>query len=222
MGLLGSSSKSSSNTTALDNRVTTAGDQAAPIVSGSRNTQANGEGSIATKGNVAVTQTDSRNFGTSVDNLKAGNGSTINITSSDPALAGLTVAMQAQTAADALGANVELGRAALAANLGAVERSLSTVDTTNAAAAATQAAAIAALKEADIRRDRATTEAINAGLDLGRQSAAAAEAVTQSALTKLADQRAPDGANLTKIALWAVVALAAVFGLRLLRSPARS
>lgn len=210
MGLF-SSSKSASTTSATDNRTTTAGDQTAPQNIGTRNQQANGEGSVSAGGAVRIDQRDERNFGTSLDNLKAGNNATINVSTSDPALAAAALQIGSDTA-----------KAALLTNLGAVTESLYSVNLAGLSAAETQRAAIEALQASDQRRERATTEAINAGLDLGRQASASAETVTQNALAKLAEQRAPDGANLTKVALWVVGALAAVFGLRLFLLRSRS
>ncbi len=61
-----------------------------------------------------------------------------------------------------------------------------------------------------------TSQTINAALDQSREAAARSENVVQSALSKLADQRAPDGANIVRVVLWIVGALAAVFALRAL------
>ncbi len=176
---------------------------------------------------MTVQQTDARNFGTQLEGLKVGNNSSINVTTSDPALAAAAMDLQRQTAADsvaaqaytaaqALNANSGVSQAALASNLGALSQSLATVQATNADAFATQRDAIAALNEADKRRERITTEAINAGLDMGRQASSSAEETVRNALTKLAEQRAPDGANVVKIALWVVAAVAGVLALRFL------
>jgi hypothetical protein len=268
MGLF-SSSKSASTTSATDNRTTTAGDQTAPQNIGTRNQQANGEGSVSAGGAVRIDQRDERNFGTSLDNLKAGNNATINVSTSDPALAaaalqigsdtakaalltnlgavteslysvnlaGLSAAETQRAAIEALeasdqrrseesgknlSAGYDFGRSALEQNSRIVGAGFDFARETNSEAFETQRAAIEALQASDQRRERATTEAINAGLDLGRQASASAETVTQNALAKLAEQRAPDGANLTKVALWVVGALAAVFGLRLFLLRSRS
>lgn len=223
---------SNSTTVATDQKVANAGELNAPQAN-SNAAQANAAGSNALRaGNdasIRIDQSvkDSRNFGTQLGDLKLGNGSSVTVTTADPALAALAMDLQRQTAADsvagqaytaaaALNANSDVSRAALSANLGAVSQSLATVQATNADAFATQRDAIAALQEADKRRERITTEAINAGLDMGRQASASAEEVTRNALDKLAEQRAPDGANLVKVALWVVAAVALVFGLRAL------
>lgn len=243
----GSSSSSSSTTTATDARVTTGGDQTAPIQAGSaRSQQANGDGSLAAGRDVKISTSseDNRNFGTSLDGLKIGNGSTLNVTTADPALAAAAIGASGETArlamlsnlatvdaaltqnqetsarafdfgSVALAANADTNRAALEFGSDALAQNTETSRVALAANSKTISDALTALAEVDRRRDQATTQAINAGLDLGRQASASAEAVQQNALNKLAEQRAPDGANLTKIALAAIVAL---FGYILFRS----
>jgi hypothetical protein len=166
-----------------------------PVV-GKSGVQALGDGSIATNGNVRVEQVDERNYGTSLERVQVGAGGTVNVTTADPALA-----------AAAIQANSDTARAALVANLAASQSAL---------AFGGQTVGLAA--ELAQKNKEITTQTINASLDQAREAAARSESVVQSALSKLADQRAPDGANLTKVVLWIVGALAVVLGLSAHRS----
>lgn len=126
---------------------------------------------------------------------------------------------RAFTFADSAGARtLDAARAALAANLTAQQNALTTVQAVNDGAFGLQATTLANIAELDRRRSIETTNTINSATDQAREAAARSESIVQSALNKLSDQRAPDGANTVKIVLYIALAFAAIFGLRALRS----
>lgn len=233
MGLLSSifgggssSSSQSSATTATDTKVGVAGDQQAPILSGVRSQQANGQNSVSAGGNVrqSTEVTDNTNNGTQLENLKLGAGASVVIEqlSDDVALEAITA--QGETAAAALQSNLDFGRAALSANRDTSLAALQTNRETTQSALDTVLGvsgdafdfgrdAIDTVNQASRQQYAASIGAINASNQTAQQAASASESIVRDALGKLADQRAPEGTALTKALTIIAVGALVVWGL---------